>query len=166
MAIARSRLPLILSLVDIHSGVDRHHLLSEPTMKFKAQQQGSQMPEPNLVPMMDVILTVLTFFIIVSMTLTSFQSVNVPLPSTDKGVSKEKPIDPIIIGMNRQGQILMNNAPVSDTQLAQLVVAYLQKNPKGTVVLKADKQVTYEKVVQVLGTLRDIGGDRVSLAIE
>lgn len=135
-------------------------------MKFKSQQQGSQMPEPNLVPMMDVILTVLTFFIIVSMTLTSFQSVNVPLPSTDKGVSKEKPIDPIIVGMNRQGQILMNNAPVSDSQLAQLVVTYLQKNPKGTVVLKADKQVTYEKVVQVLGTLRDLGGDRVSLAIE
>jgi biopolymer transport protein ExbD len=135
-------------------------------MKFKSQQQGSQMPEPNLVPMMDVILTVLTFFIIVSMTLTSFQAVNVPLPSTDKGVSKEKPVDPIIIGMNRQGQVLMNNTTVTDTQLAQLIVTYLQKNPKGTVVLKADKEVTYEKVVKVLGTLRDIGGDRVSLAIE
>jgi biopolymer transport protein ExbD len=135
-------------------------------MKFKSQQQSSQMPEPNLVPMMDVILTVLTFFIIVSMTLTNFQAVNVPLPSTDKGISKEKPVDPIIVGMNRQGQVLMNNTTVTDTQLAQLVVTYLQKHPKGTVVLKADKQVTYEKVVQVLGTLRDIGGDRVSLAIE
>ena len=135
-------------------------------MKFKSQQQGSQMPEPNLVPMMDVILTVLTFFIIVSMTLTNFQAVNVPLPSTDKGISKEKPVDPIIVGMNRQGQILMNNTTVTDTQLAQLIVTYLQKNPKGTVVLKADKEVTYEKVVKVLGTLRDIGGDRVSLAIE
>ena len=124
------------------------------------------MPEPNLVPMMDVILTVLTFFIIVSMTLTSFQAVNVPLPSTDKGVSKEKPVDPIIVGMNRQGQVLMNNTTVTDTQLAQLVVTYLQKHPKGTVVLKADKDVVYEKVVKVLGTLRDIGGDRVSLAIE
>ncbi|PSB24837.1 ExbD/TolR family protein [Stenomitos frigidus] len=135
-------------------------------MKFKAQQQGSQMPEPNLVPMMDVILTVLTFFIIVSMTLTSFQAVDVPLPSTDKGINKEKPVEPIIVGMNRQGQVLMNNTTVTDTQLAQLIVTYLQKNPKGTVVLKADKQVTYDKVVQVLGTLRDIGGDRVSLAIE
>jgi len=33
-------------------------------------------------------------------------------------------------------------------------------------VLKADKDVQYEKVVQVLGTLRDVGGDRISLAIE
>ncbi len=135
-------------------------------MKFKAQQQGSQMPEPNLVPMMDVILTVLTFFIIVSMTLTSFQSVNVPLPSTDKGVSKEQPPEPMVVGMNRQGQILLNNGTVTEAQLAQQMVTYLQQHPKGSVVLKADKQVTYEKVVQVLGALRDIGGDRVSLAIE
>jgi len=135
-------------------------------MKLKARSHGSQMPEINLVPMMDVIMTILTFFIIVSMTLTSFQAVDVPLPSTDKGISKEKPPEPMIVGMNRQGQILVNNAPASDTQLAQQIVTYLEKNPKGAVVLKADKDVQYEKVVQVLGTLRDVGGDRISLAIE
>ncbi|NEQ28726.1 MAG: biopolymer transporter ExbD, partial [Microcoleus sp. SIO2G3] len=32
------------------------------------------MPEINLVPMMDVIMTILTFFIIVSMTLTNQQN--------------------------------------------------------------------------------------------
>ncbi|MGA7937006.1 MAG: biopolymer transporter ExbD [Kovacikia sp.] len=135
-------------------------------MKFKSRQQGSQMPEVNLVPMMDVIMVILTFFIIVSMTLTNFQSVEVPLPTTDKGISKDKPPDPMIIGMNRQGQILLNNQTLSDAQLAQQIVTYLEKNPKGAVVLKADKGLQYEKVVQILGTLRDVGGDRVSLAIE
>ncbi|UBF27268.1 biopolymer transporter ExbD [Kovacikia minuta CCNUW1] len=135
-------------------------------MKFKSQKQGSQMPEVNLVPMMDVIMVILTFFIIVSMTLTNFQAVEVPLPSTDKGVSQDKPSEPMIIGMNRQGQVLLNNQVLGETQLAQQIVSYLEKNPKGTVVLKADKGLQYEKVVQVLGTLRDVGGDRVSLAIE
>jgi biopolymer transport protein ExbD len=135
-------------------------------MKFKSQQQSSHMPEVNLVPMMDVILTVLTFFIIVSMSLTNFQAVEVPLPSTDKGINKEKPPEPMVIGMNRQGQILLNNQVTGDTQLAQQIVTYLEQNPKGTVVLKADKSLQYEKVVQLLGTIRDVGGDRVSLAIE
>ena len=135
-------------------------------MKLKARQKGSQMPEINLVPMMDVVMTILTFFIIVSMTLTNFQAVNVPLPSTDKGVEKERPPEPLIVGLNRQGQVVVNNATVTNTQLAQQVVTYLEKTPKGTVVLKADKDVQYEKVVQVLGTLRDVGGDRVSLAVE
>ena len=124
------------------------------------------MPEVNLVPMMDVILTILTFFIIVSMSLTNFQAVEVPLPGTDKGVSKERPPDPMIIGMNRQGQVLLNNQVMGETQLAQQIVTYLEQNPKGTVVLKADKGLQYEKVVQILGAIRDVGGDRVSLAIE
>jgi biopolymer transport protein ExbD len=42
----------------------------------------------------------------------------------------------------------------------------LQKNPQGAVVLNADRKLPYEQVVQVLGKMRDIGGDRVSLAIE
>jgi biopolymer transport protein ExbD len=43
---------------------------------------------------------------------------------------------------------------------------YLQKNPNGAVVLNADRKLPYEQVVQLLGRMRDIGGDRVSLAIE
>ncbi len=135
-------------------------------MRFKSQQKSSQMPEVNLVPMMDVIMTILTFFIIVSMTLTNFQAVEVPLPKADAGVSKERPPEPLIIGLNKQGQILLQGGATTNDQLAQQVVAYLNKNPQGSVVLKADKQLSYEKVVQVLGTLRDVGGDRVSLAIE
>lgn len=136
-------------------------------MKFKKQHSGSGMPEVNLVPMMDVIMTILTFFIVVSMTLTNFQSVkDVALPSAEQGTSSDRPVDPLVVGVDRQGQTIVNNVTVNETQLAQQVVTYFQSNPKGTVVLKADKQLAYEKVVQVLGTLRDVGGDRVSLAIE
>ncbi|MBW4523298.1 MAG: biopolymer transporter ExbD [Scytolyngbya sp. HA4215-MV1] len=135
-------------------------------MKFKSQHKGSDMPELNLVPMMDVIMVILTFFIIVSMTLTNFQAVDVPLPSSDAGVSKEKPVEPLIVGLNRQGRILLENQTLTDAQLAQRMVTYIEKNPKGTIVLKADKDITYEKVVRLLGTMRDVGGDRVSLAIE
>ncbi len=133
---------------------------------FDSQKKDSQIPEVNLVPMMDVIMTILTFFIIISMTMTDFQSVNVPLPRTEKGSSKEKVPEPMIVAMNGQGQILLKNQNTTSNQLAQEVVTYLNKHPKGVVVLKADRKLAYEKVVQILGTLRDVGGDRVSLAIE
>jgi biopolymer transport protein ExbD len=135
-------------------------------MKFKHQQHTSSMPEVNLIPMMDVILTILTFFILVSMSLTNFQAVDASLPTTDKGVNKETPQEPLIIGMTKQGQVMINNATVTEPQIAQQVVSYFQNNPKGSIVLKADKSLAYEKVVQTLGVLRDVGGDRVSLAIE
>jgi biopolymer transport protein ExbD len=123
--------------------------------------------EINLVPMMDVLMTILTFFIIISMTLTGQQSITVSLPSAkpDKMTDTKDP-DPMVVGLNTQGQILVQDKPITDFQLSQQISDYLGKNPKGAVLLKADKKVSYEQVAKVLGTMRDVGGDRVSLAIE
>jgi biopolymer transport protein ExbD len=136
---------------------------------MKLKNRGKRaMPEVNLVPMMDVVMTILTFFIIVSMTLTSAKTVKeVSLPSTDtKNATVEEPSEPFVVGVNRKGQMVVDDEPVDDVKLAQQVVEYLQKNPKGSVVLKADKNLNYEKVVQAIAVLRDVGGDKVSLAIE
>jgi biopolymer transport protein ExbD len=124
------------------------------------------MPEVNLVPMMDVIMTILTFFIIVSMTLTNFQSVDVALPTAQSGVNRERPVEPMIVGLNQQQQILLQGSPATREQLAQAIQTYLAQNPKGSVVLKADQRLPYQQVIQVLATLKEVGGDRVSLAIE
>lgn len=135
-------------------------------MKSKARQRSSSMPEINLVPMMDVIMTILTFFIILSMTLTDFQSVDISLPNSQSGASQEEPPDPLVVGLNQQGQILLDGTPTDRDRLSQQISTYLQQNPKGTVVLKADKDLAYQRVMQVLGTLKELGGERVSLAIE
>lgn len=134
-------------------------------MRFKSDSNHSEMPELNLVPMMDVLMTILTFFIIVSMTLTSQQSVDVTLPSANTGVSEQNTPDPLVVGLNQQGQISLGTQSVTTEQLAQQMVAYLRSNPQGVVILKADSELAYQKVVKLLGTMRDIGGDRVSLAI-
>ena len=118
---------------------------------------------------MDVIMTILTFFIIVSMTLKAEQgAIDVTLPSASAGASKQKTqtAEPLIVSLNQQEQLFLGSQPISEAQLAQPIKTYLQQNPQGSVVLSADKKLPYEKVVQLLGKMRDIGGDRVSLAID
>jgi biopolymer transport protein ExbD len=140
-------------------------------MRFRAQQQRqNSMPEVNLVPMMDVIMTILTFFIILTMTMSNFQSVDIRLPgrgdSKSAGAGGDKPTEPLIIGLNIQGQLSSKQTgPIDRSQLTQQIQAYLQKAPEGVVILNADKDVPYEQVVQVLSVMRDVGGGRVSLAI-
>jgi biopolymer transport protein ExbD len=134
---------------------------------MKTRRRTNAMPEVNLVPMMDVVMTILTFFIIVSMTLTNGKTVkDVSLPSAQQGVSQDDAPDSMVVGLNRQGQTIIDDQPVGEAQMAEKVVDYLKKNPKGSVVIKADKSLTYEKVIKAIGVLRDIGGDRVSLAVE
>ena len=136
-------------------------------MGLRNRHRGStHVPEPNLVPMMDVVLTVLMFFIVMSMAPKAKMIKNVALPTADKGKVEDVLPNPLIIGMNKQGQNMVENQPMDDVALGNKVVEYLNKNAKGAVVLKADKALPYEKVIKTLGVLRDVGGDRVSLAIE
>lgn len=133
-------------------------------MRFR--RQGSQPLEVNLVPMMDVLMTVLTFFVIISMTLSSGQKIiNVPLPFAGAG-AEEVNSNSLEVGLNRQGQILVGRESVSEDQLAQAMGEYFTSNPQGAVVLKADRKIPYAQVMKLLQTMRDIGGDRVSLAID
>ncbi len=136
-------------------------------MSIRSRQKArhSGMPDVNLVPMMDVIMTILTFFIIVSMTLSNQKALNVPLPRTDQGGTEIKQPDPLIVGLNVQGQILLDGKPATDSDLAQKMQAYLTRNVNGAVILKADRKVPYEQVAKLLSTMQALGGERVSLAI-
>jgi biopolymer transport protein ExbD len=136
-------------------------------MGLRSRRRGATtVPEPNLVPMMDVLFAILIFFILASMDPKGKVIKGVALPSTEKGKVEERLPDPMVIGMNKQGQNLVDNQPIDDVTLGNKVVEYLNKSAKGVVVLKADKSLPYEKVIKTLGILRDVGGDRVSLALE
>ena len=134
-------------------------------MRFKSRQKASSVPEVNLVPMMDVLMSVLTFFIITSMTLTSQRLGNISLPGAEAGVSEQKAPKQLVVGLNKQGQILLDNKTTTRVQLAIEMRSFLKENPQGAVVLKADRDLTYQDVMQLLKEMGDVGGDRVSLSI-
>ncbi|NJR65761.1 MAG: biopolymer transporter ExbD [Leptolyngbyaceae cyanobacterium CRU_2_3] len=137
-------------------------------MRFKNNRSHSQMPEVNLVPMLDVLMTVLTFFIIVSMTLTGQQLFNVDLPTgkTKENAQTATKTAKLTIGLNSTGQMVIDNQTVTEQAVVQQVQTFLSTSPNGIVTLKADKGLKYESVLGLLKTLRDIGGDRIFLAIE
>ncbi|MGQ4646106.1 biopolymer transporter ExbD [Lyngbya aestuarii] len=136
-------------------------------MRFKNRQQSSLMPGVDLIPMLNVMMAVLAFFVMISATMTTEQGVNVQLPSGEaESVNQPDQPEPLLIDLNPQGQILLGNQPINQEQLAEQMKAYLGENTKGAVLLKANPKAPYEKVVQLLGEMQDLGGNRVSLAIE
>ncbi|MEQ8540785.1 MAG: biopolymer transporter ExbD [Coleofasciculus sp. D1-CHI-01] len=136
-------------------------------MRFRTQQTQSSIPSIQLIPMLNVIMGVLAFFVMTSMLLTTQEGVNVQLPNTENTQTQppEKPT-PLIVQLNSQGQLVIDNQLISQEQLFEQIQTYLSQNPQGAVFLQADSQLPYEQVIQLLAKLRDVGGDRVSLAIE
>ncbi len=129
------------------------------------QNRPPEVPEVNLVPMMDVLMSVLTFFIIISMNLTSEDIRSVELP-TVSGRGEEDTGAPFVVGLDADGRILRVDEVVSEAELSESLGAYLAENPEGYVRLKADRDLDYADISQLLLTIRDIGGGRVSLAVE
>jgi biopolymer transport protein ExbD len=132
------------------------------------QHKGSELPEINLVPMMDVLMTILTFFIIISMTLTGqqFLGINLPEATGQRPKPPEEPKEKLVVGLSDKGQAFIGKQNITQDALAKQVGDFLTKNPEGVVMLKADRRLNFKEVADLLKTLRDIGGDRVLLGIE
>ena len=116
----------------------------------------------ELVPLIDVIFCILTFFLLAALQLTRQQSINVDLPKAKTGQAQMREM--LIVSIDDFGQTYIDQLPVNDQQLDQVLKSFKSKNPAGLTVLYAPQNAKYAKVVEVLDKLREVGGDRVSLA--
>lgn len=135
-------------------------------MRFK-QRQSAKLPEVNLIPMLNLMMGILAFFVLITMTLSNEKLWRVQLPSqqADTAVADVPLPDPFIVELDAQGQILLNGQITNRAQLSGQMESYLAENSENTVFILPNRQLPYEQVIQFLGEIRDIGGDRVSLAI-
>jgi biopolymer transport protein ExbD len=116
----------------------------------------------EIVPLIDVVFCILTFFILGALTLTRQSGINVNLPQAETGTTQMR--ETLIVALDSVGQTYIEQDPVSRDQLYQTLLDYQQVNPEGLVVLYADALSSYSEVVSVLDLLRSVGGDRVALA--
>ncbi|KPQ37261.1 MAG: biopolymer transport protein ExbD [Phormidesmis priestleyi Ana] len=135
------------------------------------RRPSSRIPEVNLVPMMDVLMTVLIFFVVISMGLTGVQINGVTLPRSVEGadeniIAKQDDAKPLVIGLNTDKELVLEGETTSLNALTPAIRAYFEENPEGSIMLKADRALPYEDIATLLNELRKIGGRRVSLAVE
>jgi biopolymer transport protein ExbD len=118
----------------------------------------------QIVPMIDVIFCILTFFILAALQVTRQQGINlnVGTPQAKTGVSQMQ--QTLIVSIDQFGQTFIDGNPIDRSQLYTLLKQYHEKNPNGLLVLNASKEAVYDQVIQVLDVLRAVGGDKVALA--
>ena len=122
----------------------------------------------EIVPLIDVIFCILTFFLLGAVGLARQQAINVDLPKASTGTPQMREM--MIVSIDPFGQIYINQINkepilVNQEQLNQKLQEYRQQNPNDLIVLNSSKEVRYDRVVQVLDWMRQVGGDRVALAV-
>lgn len=119
----------------------------------------------EIIPMIDVMM-ILVLFLSVMAFLPQVQSaIQTDVP--ESGASDEVTADDVMITMKVDGNFVADETiPVSESELIPKVKQIIGTNTKRRVVIAADKNLPYEKVVAVLAQLQASGLRNVALATE
>ncbi len=135
---------------------------------------GSRRPisDINVVPFIDVILVLLIIFMITTPLLT--QGVKVDLPKTQAKAINDQQKEPLIVTVDSKGQFYLNladkpNQPLTARSLSYLANQQLNANAQQSpanqrpVLVRADKNVNYGKVMEAMVLLQQAGAKSVGL---
>ncbi len=121
------------------------------------------MGEINVTPFVDVMLVLLVIFMVTAPMMVQGQNVDLPR-------AEGEPLNPgenqMILSVTAEGAYFINETPIPDGELNAKLAAIAEANPNQDVFVKADGQVPYEKVAQLIGAAKQAGIPRVGLVTQ
>ncbi|MEM9538999.1 MAG: biopolymer transporter ExbD [Cyanobacteria bacterium P01_E01_bin.42] len=118
--------------------------------------------EINIIPMIDVIFAILTFFILSTLFLTQAEEFPVNLPETE--TSQEKPEANFVVVIEEGGDILLDSQPTRASRLDNIIRGRLEPGQEAIVSIQADQRAYHGQVIEVMDVLRTVEGVRLGIA--
>jgi biopolymer transport protein ExbD len=112
------------------------------------------MSEINVTPLVDVMLVLLTIFMITAPFL--LQSVKVKLPETSP-VAALKPAQALVVSVQPDGKAFLGKEAIELPALESRLKAEITKAPELTVQLRADAGVPYGRITEVMAAVSRAG---------
>jgi biopolymer transport protein ExbD len=132
-------------------------------MKIDLDNNNNAEPRVEVVPLIDIIFCILTFFLLSGLQMARQQAISVDIPKAKSAESQTRQM--MIVSLDKDGQVFLEQQQYPQAEaLFQAAKSYRASTPNGSIVLYASKQVRYERVMEVLDLLRVAGGDNVALA--
>jgi biopolymer transport protein ExbD len=118
--------------------------------------------EINLTPMLDVVFIMLIFFIV---TASFIKESGIDVNRPDAPITETKPEDAnILVVINAQDEIWIDRRMIDPRAVRANIQRMHAENPKGSVVIQANKKSTNKMLVWVMDSTRDAGVYAISIA--
>ena len=130
---------------------------------MRLPDEPDNIPQINIVPMIDVVFAILTFLIVSSLSLSKSEGLPVNLPKASTSQVQEPPAK-VTVTIDAQGKLMVDKKLVNLDQIESRVRQVIGSNPNSLIVLNADKSVYHGNVVEVMDILRRIKGAKLGIA--
>ena len=122
-------------------------------------------PLVMIIPMIDIMLFLLVFFMLGTIYMVQTNSLPVNLPQASTAAQETRP-NVIPITVLASGEVLFDKDSEPSQKLVEKIHAAISADKDTIFVLRGDKSARYENIVAVLDLLKKSGARKVSIATE
>jgi biopolymer transport protein TolR len=134
---------------------------------MRPRRHKRQMSEINVVPYIDVMLVLLVIFMVTAPLL--MEGVSVELPKASAKAVSEKSTEPFVVHVDKTEQYFINDDPEPIQTLQEIRIKadiVMRNSPETEFLVRADKSVRYDAVVQAMVLLQQAGVPGVGLVTD
>ena len=114
-----------------------------------------------MIPLIDVVFLLLVFFIYSMLSMTVHRGLPVNLPTASTSTVDRKTF--ITISLQQDGQLFLEDRVVDKHTLPSLLIKEKKKNSEVQVYLRADRDVSYQRAVEIMDLVRSAGIHKLAL---
>lgn len=118
--------------------------------------------EINVIPLVDVVLVLLVIFMVTAPML--YRGLDIRLPTSASNTIR--PEERIVLTIERDQKLYLDKDPVNVAQLERRLRAMKERNADVSVYLRADREVPYGTVVQVMDGVKRSGIDKLGMVTD
>ena len=134
-------------------------------MKFSGRdRRRAKTPTFALTSMLDVIFLLLCFFVTASVFSQWESEISISLPSASSSETPSRLPGEVILNVARDGSVTVNAKKLTLSDLGERLRKVADFYPGQPVVIRADRETSYDSLVKVLDTCRTAGVWNFSLA--
>ena len=127
------------------------------------EEEKRRRPHIEIIPMIDVMMFLLVFFVMISLNVIPVSGLKTQLPQakTSQALDTAKHV---VVTIGADGHIEAEGRNLALNELPQFLRAQKQAHPNLDVVLNGDKSARIDELVKVMDTVRAAGVERVAIA--
>ncbi len=126
--------------------------------------KGGVKSDINVTPLVDVMLVLLIIMMIIAPMLQ--KGIDVKLPTASNTVDKPETQDQTVVAVNAAGQLFLDQVEIPEADLARRVADKLESKKAKIVLIKADEDAPWSRVMVAMDTLRKAQVEDMGLVTE